>query len=85
MSVPVSAAPELLDFLATGDDDEKEVSIGLLAELVASAYGKDGVVLGEIVRDLEIELHQHRLPAATTTVAATRWATTTNTQRDCAT
>ena len=51
MSVPVSAAPELLDFLSSGDAEEREVSIGLLAELVASAYGKDGVVLGEIVRD----------------------------------
>ena len=30
MSVPVSAAPELLDFLSSGDAEEREVSIGLL-------------------------------------------------------
>ena len=51
MALSVTAAPELLDFVATGDNDEQEVAIGLLAELASSAYGQDGVMLGEIVRD----------------------------------
>ena len=51
MALSVTAAPELLDFVATGDNDEQEVAIGLLAELASSAYGQDGVMLGQIVRD----------------------------------
>ena len=35
MALSVTAAPELLDFVATGDNDEQEVAIGLLAELAA--------------------------------------------------
>ena len=51
MALSITATPELLDFVATGDNDEQEVAIGLLAELASSAYGQDGVMLGEIVRD----------------------------------
>ena len=51
MALSVTAAPELLDFVASGDSDEQEVAIGLLAELASTAYGQDGVMLGEIIRD----------------------------------
>ena len=51
MSLPVSDVPELLSYLASGDDGERLASIGLLSETAESAYGEDGAMLGQLMRD----------------------------------
>ena len=51
MALSVTAAPELLDFVATGDNDEQEVAIGLLAELASTAGSRFLFVSTDMVFD----------------------------------
>ena len=47
----VPTVPELLELLRSPYHEQRDEAIALLAELVTSAFGEDGEVLGQAIRD----------------------------------